>query len=59
MDLESDPDTADHFAPALRRGAPAREKEAQVTHQAVAGVSVSYRIVLSNGETETARVTFF
>lgn len=59
FDLDSDPATADHFAPVLRKGEPAREKMTQVTHQAVAGTTVSYRIELSNGEAETARVTFF
>jgi len=59
FDVETGPDEARLFAPALRRGEPARERAVRVTHGATAGVTVSYAVELANGQRDTARVDFF
>jgi hypothetical protein len=59
FDVEAASDEALLFAPALRRGTPARERVVQVTHEATAGVTVSYTVELANGQRDTARVVFF
>lgn len=59
FDLETAPDLARLFAPALRKGAPGRERVVRVTHEASAGVTVSYTVELPNGQHETARIVFF
>ena len=57
--LEAGSDVADMFTPALRKGASAKERTVRVTHQALAGVAVSYVVELANGPRETARIAFF
>jgi hypothetical protein len=57
--LEAGSDVADMFTPALRKGASAKERTVRVTHQALAGVAVSYTVELSNGQRDTARIVFF
>jgi hypothetical protein len=59
FDLEAPADLAGMFAPALRSGAPGKERTARVTHEATAGVTVNYTVGLSNGQRDTARVVFF
>jgi hypothetical protein len=59
FDVETASDEAVLFAPALRRGAPARERAVRVTHGATAGVTVTYTVELANGQRDAARVVFF
>jgi hypothetical protein len=59
FDVAAASDEAVLFAPALRRGAPARERVVRVTHGATAGVTVTYTVELANGQRDTARVVFF
>jgi hypothetical protein len=59
FDVEAASEEALFFAPALRRGAPARERVTRVTHGATAGITVSYTVELANGQRDTARVHFF
>ena len=59
FDLETSPDLARLFAPALRKGAPGRERVVRVPHEASAGVTVSYTVELPNGQHDTARIVFF
>jgi len=59
FDIEAEaPDQLDVFAPALRLP-PAREHAVRVGHKATAGVVASYRVGLSNGRRDTARIVFF
>jgi hypothetical protein len=59
FDVEAASDEALFFAPVLRRGTPARERVARVTHRATAGITVSYTVELGNGQRDSARVVFF
>jgi hypothetical protein len=59
FDVEAASDEALFFAPALRRGTPARERVVRVTHGATSGVAVTYSVELANGQRDTARVVFF
>jgi hypothetical protein len=59
FDLEAAPDLARLFAPALRRAQHGKQREVRVTHEATAGVTVSYTVELSNGQHDTARIVFF
>lgn len=59
FDLDAGSDVADMFAPALRKGPRAKERTVRVTHQASAGVAVSYTVELSSGQRDTARIVFF
>jgi hypothetical protein len=59
FDLETTPDLARLFAPALGKGTPGRERVVRVTHEASAGVTVSYTVELPNGQHDTARIVFF
>jgi hypothetical protein len=57
--LEVVSDVARLFAPALRKEERAKERTVRVTHEASAGVTVSYTVELSNGQRDTARIVFF
>lgn len=57
--LEVGSDVADMFTPALRKGSRKKEHVVRVTHQALAGVAVSYVVELANGQRDTARIAFF
>jgi hypothetical protein len=57
--LEAASELADMFAPPLRKAPHAKERTLRVTHQALAGVAVSYTVELSNGQRDTARIVFF
>jgi hypothetical protein len=57
--LEVGSDVADMFTPALRKASRTKEHVVRVTHQALAGVSVSYEVELANGQRDTARIAFF
>jgi hypothetical protein len=59
FDLEAVSELADMFAPPLRKAPHAKERTLRVTHQALAGVAVSYTVELSNGQRDTARIVFF
>ncbi len=59
FDLEAGSDVARLFAPALGKGERAKERTVRVTHEASAGVTVSYTVELSNGQRDTARIVFF
>jgi hypothetical protein len=57
--IEVGPDEAGLFAPPLRKGAPAREHAARVTHRGTERVTVTYAVELANGQRDTARIVFF
>lgn len=57
--IEAEADVASLFAPALRGGQRAKERTTKVTHQASAGVSVSYTVELANGARDVGRISFF
>jgi len=57
--LETAPDVAHLFAPALGKGQRVREHTVRVGHGATAGVAVTYTVELANGQRDTARIAFF
>jgi len=59
FDLTAGSDMARVFIPALTGGSPARERKVRVGHDATAGITVEYTAELSNGQSDTARITFF
>jgi hypothetical protein len=59
FEIEAGSDVADMFSPPLAKAGPARARTVRVTHQAVAGVDVTYRVELSDGQSDTAHVRFF
>ncbi len=59
FDLEAGPDLARLFTPALRKGQHAKELTVRIGHEATEGVTVTYTVELSNGQRDTARITFF
>lgn len=59
FDLETAPEFARMFSPALHAGQRARERAVRVGAQATEGVTVTYTVELSNGQRDTARITFF
>jgi hypothetical protein len=59
FDLETAPEFAEMFSPALHAGQRARERAVRVGAQATEGVTVTYTVELSNGQRDTARITFF
>jgi hypothetical protein len=59
FDLKAASDMARLFTPALLEGAPATERKVRVGHDATAGITVTYTAELSNGQSDTARITFF
>jgi uncharacterized membrane protein len=59
FDLDSAPEHSRMFSPGLRASQPAHERTARVGAEATEGVTVTYTVALSNGQRETARITFF
>jgi hypothetical protein len=59
FDLEADVEEARLFVPALRKGQLGKERTVRVTHEATAGVAVTYTVELSNGQRDAARIAFF
>ena len=59
FDLEAGVEEARLFVPALRKGRLGKERTVRVTHEASAGVAVTYTVELSNGQRDTARIAFF
>ena len=57
--LDAGSDVAEFFVPALRKPQPAREQTARVTHQATAGVALSYTVELPSGQRDRGRIVFF
>jgi len=59
FDLETSSDVPRLFAPALHKGERTKERAVRVSHEATAGVTVTYTVELSNGQMDTARIVFF
>ena len=59
FDLETAPEFAGMFSPALHAGQHSRERAVRVGALATEGVTVTYTVQLSNGQRDTARITFF
>jgi hypothetical protein len=59
FDLEAGSDVARLFTPALRKGERAKERTVRVGHEATEGITVTYTVELSNGQRDTAHITFY
>ena len=59
FDLETAPEYARMFTPALHAGQRAKERAVRLGAEATEGVTVTYTVVLANGQRDTARITFF
>ena len=59
FDLDTAPEFARMFTPALHFGQPARERAVRLGAEATEGVTVTYTVTLANGQRDTARVSFF
>ena len=59
FDLEVAPEYARMFSPAIHAGRNGLETTVRIGAEATEGVSVSYTVVLANGQRQTAHVRFF
>ena len=59
FDLETAPEFARMFTPALHAGQRAKERAVRLGAEATEGVTVTYTVTLANGQRDTARITFF
>jgi hypothetical protein len=59
FDLEVAPEYARMFRPAIHAGKNGFESTVKIGAEATEGVTVTYTVVLANGQRQTARITFF